>query len=360
MFSSRYIKNEWPLLAAVAAGVLGFAMEHAAVHAGGGALWGLFGLVLAAVIGVAFRIAHHAEVLAVRLGEPYGTLILTVSAVSVEVVILVVMLMDSHSPTLARDTVFAAIMLDINGILGIAAIVGGLRHGTQKYNVGSANAYLAMLLTALGLGMFIPDFVSDAHWPAYSAFTVGTMALLYMAFLRLQTVEHRAFFEYGEVAHEAHDTAGSPNRAHAALLVGSVVLVGVLSEILSVLLGAGLEGSGLPMTIPAVMVALISASPEFMAAINAARHDRMQTTVNIALGASLATVLLTLPVIEGIALFTGDRIVMALTPIQAGMLLVTLLVSMNNLHDGESNAIEGMSHLALFAGFVAMTVMGVF
>jgi Ca2+:H+ antiporter len=114
------------------------------------------------------------------------------------------------------------------------------------------------------------------------------------------------------------------------------------------------------MTIPAVMVALISASPEFMTAINAARHDRMQTTVNIALGASLATVLLTLPVIEGIALFTGDRIVMALTPIQAGMLLVTLLVSMNNLHDGESNAIEGMSHLALFAGFVAMTVMGIF
>jgi Ca2+:H+ antiporter len=360
MFSSKYLKDEWPLLAAVAAGMLGFALEHAAVGAGGAALWGLFALVLIAVIGVAFRIAHHAEVLAVRLGEPYGTLILTVSAVSVEVVILVVMLMGSPNPTLARDTVFSAVMLDINGILGIAAIVGGLRHGTQKYNVGSANAYLAMLLTALGLGMFIPDFVSDAHWPAYSAFSVGIMGLLYIAFLRLQTVEHRTFFEYGEVEHEAHDAAGSPNWAHAAVLVGSVALVGVLSEILSVLLGAGLEGSGLPMTIPAVMVALISASPEFMAAINAARHDRMQTTVNIALGASLATVLLTLPVIEGIALFTGDRIVMALTPIQAGMLLVTLLVSMNNLHDGESNAIEGMSHVALFAGFVAMTVMGVF
>jgi Ca2+:H+ antiporter len=360
MHTSKYVRAEWPLLAAVMAGALGFALEHAAVQAGGALLWGLFGLVLAAVIGVAFRIAHHAEVLAVRLGEPYGTLILTVSAVSVEVVILVVMLMDSPNPTLARDTVFSAVMLDINGILGIAAIVGGLRHGTQKYNIGSANAYLAMLLTALGLGMFIPDFVTDAHWTAYSAFTVGTMALMYVAFLRLQTIEHRAFFEYGEVEHEAHDTAGSPNWAHAAVLVGSVALVGVLSEILSVLLGAGLEGSGLPMTIPAVMVALISASPEFMAAINAARRDRMQTTVNIALGASLATVLLTLPVIEGIALFTGDRIVMALTPIQAGMLLVTLLVSMNNLHDGESNAIEGISHVALFAGFVAMTLMGIF
>ncbi len=360
MISRKYLKEEWPLFAALAAGVAGFTLEHAALDAGGAVLWSLFGLVLAAVIGVAFRIAHHAEVLAVRLGEPYGTLVLTVSAVSVEVVILVAMLTDSHSPTLARDTVFSAVMLDINGILGIASIIGGLHHGSQKYNTGSANSYLAMLLTALGLGMFIPDFVSEAHWPAYSAFSVGIMALLYVAFLRLQTVEHREFFEYGKIEHEAHDISGSPNWTHATVLVGSVVLVGLLSEILSVLLGVGLQGSGLPMTIPAVMVALISASPEFMAAINAARSDRMQTTVNIALGASLATVLLTLPVIEGIALFTGDRIVMALTPIQAGMLLVTLLVSMNNLHDGESNAIEGMSNLALFAGFVAMTVMGLF
>ncbi len=360
MISQKYIRDEWPLFAAMAAGLAGFSLEHAAVDAGGLALWALFGMVFATVIGVAFRIAHHAEVLAVRLGEPYGTLVLTVSAVSVEVVILVVMLMDSHSPTLARDTVFSAVMLDVNGILGIAAIIGGLRHGSQKYNTGSANSYLAMLLTALGLGMFIPDFISDTQWPAYSAFSVGIMALLYLAFLRLQTVEHREFFEFGKVEHEAHDTSGSPNWGHAAVLVGSVVLVGVLSELLSVLLGAGLEGSGLPMTIPAVMVALISASPELMAAINAARHDRMQTTVNIALGASLSTVLLTLPVIEGIALLTGDRIVMALTPIQAGMLLVTLLVSMNNLHDGESNAIEGMSHLALFAGFAAMTMMGLF
>ena len=335
----NYLAAEWPLAAAVAAGIAGFGLEHAALAAGGFFLWGLFFLLLAAIIGVAFRIAHHAEVLALRLGEPYGTLILTLSAVSVEVVILVVMMFDSHSPTLARDTVYAAIMLDINGILGIAAILGGLKHGAQKYNLASANSYIAMLLVALGLGMFIPDFVPDDKWIAYSAFSVGMMALLYIAFLRLQTIEHREYFEYGSVQDEAHDMAASPNWLHAAVLVGAVAGVGVLSEVLSVLLGAGLEGSGLPLAIPAVVVALISASPELMAALNAARHDRMQTTMNIALGASLATVLLTLPVIEGIALVTGERIVMALTPIQAAMLLVTLLAAMNNLHDGESNAI---------------------
>lgn len=358
MHGRNYLKAEWPLAAAVAAGVAGFGLEHSALESGGLVLWGLFFLLLAAIIGVAFRITHHAEVLALRLGEPYGTLILTLSAVSVEVVILVVMMFDSHSPTLARDTVYAAVMLDINGIIGIAAIIGGLKHGAQKYNLASANSYIAMLLVALGIGMFVPDFVPDDKWIAYSAFSVGMMALLYVAFLRLQTIEHREYFEYGSVAEEAHDTA-SPNWAHAAVLVGAVAGVGVLSEVLSVLLNAGLEGTGLPMSIPAVMVALISASPELMAALRAAQHNRMQTTMNIALGASLATVLLTLPVIEGIALFTGERIVMALTPIQAAMLLVTLLAAMNNLHDGESNAIEGISHFALFAAFVALTLLGV-
>ena len=359
MGGRNYLAAEWPLAAALVAGAAGFGLEHAALASGGVALWGLFFLILAAIIGVAFRIAHHAEVLALRLGEPYGTLILTLAAVSVEVVILAVMLFGSHSPTLARDTVSSAIMLDINGILGIAAILGGLKHGSQKYNLASANSYIAMLLVALGIGMFVPDFVPDDKWIAYSAFSVGMMALLYVAFLRLQTIEHRQFFEYGGLEEEAHDAVASPNWLHAAILVGSVAGVGVLSEVLSVLLNAGLEGSGLPVALPAVTVALISASPELMAALKAARHDRMQTTMNIALGASLATVLLTLPVIEGIALATGERIVMALTPVQAAMLLVTLLAAMNNLHDGESNAIEGTSHFALFAAFVALTLLGV-
>jgi Ca2+:H+ antiporter len=359
MRQGGYLRAEWPLAGAVAAGLAGFVLEHAAVHAGGLFLWSLFFLLLAAIISVAFRIAHHAEVLALRLGEPYGTMIRTFSAVSVEVVILVVMMLDSHSPTLARDTVYSAVMLDINGILGIAAILGGLKHGAQKYNLASANSYIAMLLVALGIGMFVPDFIPDAAWHAYSIFSVATMALLYTAFLRLQTIEHRQFFEYGGISEEAHDTAASPNWAHALVLVGAVAGVGVLSEVLSVLLGAGLRDTGLPKSLPAVMVALISASPELMAALRSARLDRMQTTMNIALGASLATVLLTLPVIEGIALATGERIVMALTPIQAAMLLVTLLASMNNLHDGESNAIEGISHFALFAAFVALTLLGV-
>lgn len=355
----KLLKNELPIIIAVIVLGLGLALEHGAVVQGGAVLWGLLTVILVAIIGVAFRIAHHAEVLAVRLREPYGTLILTLAAVSVEVVILVVLLQGAPNPTLARDTVFAAVMFDINGILGLAAIVGGLIHGQTKYNISSANSFVAMLLVAIGIGMFIPDFVPDDKWKVYSVFSVIIMAVMYAAFLRLQTVEHRTFFEYSaSVEEEAHDEVHSPNSLHVAIMVGAVVLVGLLSEVLSVLLDAGLSGSSLPKAIPAVLVALISASPEILTALKAAQNNRMQTTVNIALGASLATVLLTLPVIEAIALFTGERIVMALTPVQGGLLLLTFLTVMNNLHDGETNAIEGISHFALFAAFIALVAMG--
>jgi Ca2+:H+ antiporter len=263
------------------------------------------------------------------------------------------------NPTLARDTVFAAIMFDINGILGLAAIVGGLKHGISKYNVDSANSFIAMLMVAIGVGMFIPEFVPDSKWKIYSAFSIGIMSIMYLAFLRLQTVEHRKFFEYSdESSDEAHDIANSPNALHIAIMIGAVILVGLLSEVLSKLMDAGLHGTGLPKSIPAMLVALISASPEILTALKAAKQDRMQTTINIALGASLATVLLTLPVIEAIALFKNEEINMAITPIQSGMLLLTFLTVMNNLHDGETNAIEGVSHFALFAVFIATVTMG--
>ena len=355
----KYLKSEIPIVIALVILILGYIFEHAVLKQGGIALWGLLLVTLTAIITVAFRIAHHAEVLALRFGEPYGTLILTLAAVSVEVVILVVLLHGEPNPTLARDTVFAAVMFDINGILGLAAIVGGLKHGNTKYNVDSSNSFIAMLLVAIGIGMFIPDFVPESQWQIYSVFSVGIMAIMYLAFLRLQTVEHRRFFEYSDdIDEEAHDILHSPNALHIGVMVGAIILVGLLSEILSVLLDTGLSGSNLPKAIPAVLVALISASPEILTALKAAQRDRMQTTVNIALGASLATVLLTLPVIETLALINGERIVMALTPIQAGMLLLTFLTVMNNLHDGETNAIEGISHFALFAAFIALVAMG--
>jgi Ca2+:H+ antiporter len=353
------LKQEIPLLIAALAAVIGFAVEHALVESGALGVGLGFAVIIAVIMGASMRVAHHAEVLAERFGEPYGTMILTSSAVIVEVVMLAILMMNSEQPTLARDTVYAAVMIDINGIIGVAAIIGGLRHGEQKYNLDASNSYIAMLLVSIGVAMFIPDFVPQESWRVYSVFTIAVMVILYAVFLRIQTVEHRYFFRYqkpGAVAARGHGHAdGAPIVKHAALLVFAVVLIGVLAEILSVLLEPATELVGLPPALPAVMIAVISASPEILTAMRAALRDEMQTVINIALGASLATVLLTVPVIELIALITGARIDMGITAVQAAMLLLTLLAAMINLHDGESNVLEGAVLFALFATFVALT-----
>lgn len=353
------IFKEMPLILGIIFTITGFSFTDSAIAYGGFILWTCLGLILITIISVAFRIAHHAEILAIRFGEPYGTLILTVAAVSVEVVILAIMLSSSPNPTLARDTVFSAFMFDINGILGLAAIIGGMKHGSPKYNFNSANSYIAMLLVSIGIGMFLPVFIPNSLIVTYSMFSIGIMSIMYIAFLRLQTVEHFKFFEYfSESEEEAHDLTGSPNGLHVFMLSSSILLVGLLSEIMSKLLDAGLEGSSLPKSIPAILIALISASPEILIAMKAAKEDKMQTTINIALGASLATVLLTVPVIEFISLLNHQAVIMAITPLQGGFLLLTFATLIVNLHDGETNIIEGISHFGLFLSFIILVALG--
>lgn len=352
------ITREKTLLAAILIAALFYFVEHSVLHAGKTASWLAFAVLFAAIVATSMRVAAHAEVLAHRLGEPYGTMILTFSAVVVEVVMLVIIMMNSDAPTLARDTVYAAVMIDMNGILGLAALIGGIRHGEQKYNLDSSNAYIAMLFAAVGIAMFVPEFIPAQSWQAYSVFTVLIIFVLYLAFLRIQTVEHRGFFEYHYEVEEADEEhGGSSTPYHVAALVFSVVMIGILAEFLAVFMEEGMRGSSLPLAIPAVMVAVVSASPEILTALRAALADRMQTVINIALGASLATVLLTIPVIEGIALLTGQRIEMAMTPLQTAMMVLTLLAALINLHDGETNVLEGMVHFALFMTFVALVFL---
>lgn len=354
------IFQEKTLLVAVLSAALFYFIEHAVLHAGQTASWLAFAVLFSVIVATSMRVAAHAEVLAHRLGEPYGTMILTFSAVVVEVLMLVIIMMNSDAPTLARDTVYAAVMIDINGILGLAALIGGIRHGEQKYNLDSSNAYIAMLFAAIGIAMFVPEFIPAQSWQAYSVFTVFIIFVLYIAFLRIQTVEHRGFFEYHydeEVADVAHGGRGSSTPYHVMALVFSVVMIGIMAEFLAAFMEEGMRGSKLPLAIPAVMVAVVSASPEILTALRAALADRMQTVINIALGASLATVLLTIPVIEGVALLTGQRIEMALTPLQTAMTILTLLAALINLHDGQTNVLEGMVHFALFMTFVALVFL---
>lgn len=356
------LKEEKFLPLALLVAVLAFAFEQQILASGQMGSLIAAGILIGAIVLVSMRVAHHAEILAERVGEPYGTMILTLSAVLVEVVILVIMMHHTSSPTLARDTIYSAVMLDINAILGLAAILGGLKYGEQAYNVDSGNTYIVMILTAMGVSMIVPEFIPNTHWQVYSVFTIVIMMLLYGMFLRMQTGKHSYFFSFSYAQHPEgleHTHGAAPIWRSVSLLVVGVVLIGMLAEVMSKTMDAGLAGIGVPAIVAALLVALISASPEILTALRAALANRMQPVVNIALGASLSTVILTVPVIEGFALMTGTPITMALTPTQTVMAVLTLLVASINLHDGETNAIEGMTHFVLFATFLMLACLGV-
>ncbi|AZD20063.1 Calcium/proton antiporter [Pseudomonas chlororaphis subsp. aurantiaca] len=358
------LKQESFLLLALLAALVAYPLEHALLNSGQGVAL-ISGLVLIGfIVAASMRVAHHAELLAEKVGDPYGTMILTLAAVLVEVVILAIMMSNEASPTLVRDTIYSAVMLDINGILGLAALMGGIKHGEQAYNDDSARSYSVMILTAMGVSMVVPEFIPESKWKLYSAFTIGAMVLLYTLFLRMQVGAHSYFFSYSypEKRRKKEPTEDQPAPVSLAFsiatLVFGVVLIGALAEVMSKTLDLGLEGTGAPPVITAILVAAISAAPEILTALRAALANRMQSVVNIALGASLSTVILTVPVMEAMALYTGQPFQMAMTPVQTVMIFITLIVSAINLNDGETNAIEGMTHFVLFATFIMLSLLG--
>ncbi|MBI6852001.1 calcium:proton antiporter [Pseudomonas cichorii] len=358
------LRQEKFLLLAIIATFVAYPLEH--VLLGNGQTVALIaGLALVGfIVCASLRVAHHAEQLAEKVGDPYGTMILTLSAVLVEVVILAIMMSNEPSPTLVRDTIYAAVMLDINGILGLAALMGGLKHGEQAYNDNSARTYSVMILTAMGVSMVVPEFIPKGDWKLYSAFTIGAMIVLYTLFLRMQVGPHSYFFSYSypeknrrKDQPEEQSESVNLTRSIVTLVLG-VVVIGALAEVMSKTIDLGLEGSGAPPVLTAILVAAISAAPEILTALRAALANRMQSVVNIALGASLSTVILTVPAMEAMALYSGQPFQMAMTPVQTVMVFITLLVCAINLNDGETNAIEGMTHFVLFATFIMLSCLG--
>jgi Ca2+:H+ antiporter len=361
---STILKEERLLLVAAAVAVAAYFCEHAVLEMGRAAALIAAVALIATIVLASMRVAHHAEVLAAKVGDPYGTMILTLAAVAVEVIILAILMTGESSPTLVRDTIYSAVMLDINGILGLAALLGGLKHGEQSYNDDSGKTYGVMILTAMGISMIVPEFVPEAKWHYYSAFTIGAMIALYALFLRMQVGQHSYFFSYSypraekkRSSPEEEQTEDSTTASIVTILVG-VVIIGALAEFMSAFMSVGLKDSGAPPAVAAVVVAAISAAPEILTALRAALKNRMQATVNIAMGASLSTVILTVPVMEGIALYTGQPFIMAMSPVQTVMVAITLIAAAINLNDGETNAIEGMTHFILFATFVMLTGLG--
>ncbi len=315
-----------------------------------------FVIIFAVIIYLAINVAHHAEKLAQKYGEPYGTLILTIAAVLVEIVIIVIMMTNAHSPTLARDTIYSAVMLDINGLLGICAFIGGIKYGEQKYNMDSSNSYISMLLVAFMTAMVLPHFIPDKSLIMYENFTVVIFLMLYVLFTKIQLKNHKYFFTYNyhknrKTPQEHINTKKINGLYHAIILTLSIVIIGLLSELLALFMGNSIESIGLPIALGAFVVAVISASPELITAIKSASNNNMQTVINIALGASLATLLLTVPSVIIVAEIMNFSIDLALTPLQMTMIGITLVVSIVHFNDGETNILEGFLNFVLFVIF---------
>ncbi|MBQ72146.1 MAG: calcium:proton antiporter [Planctomycetaceae bacterium] len=355
----REILREWPLvlsygslLVTLTIGAGWFADPIAP-----GAVWPLFGWLFVVILLAAFAVVHHAESLAVKLGEPYGTLILTLSVIGLEVLMIAtIMVTKDENPEMARDTMMGVLMIVLNGLLGIAVIVGAFRHRLQTFNLKSSETYIAGIIVLSGLGLILSGYVPEGKLVLFEGFLVAVFIAVYAVFLRIQTVEHRGFFEYerADGTQEDHGHADSPFGVtyHVVLLVLTLLPLVILAKSLSVVLDVGLPALGLPEAAVGLVVAILILAPEGLAAIVAARNNNLQRAVNICLGSALATIGLTIPVVLLISFYVGQKITLGLDAPELVLLVITLLLMVVNLSRGESNVMKGVLHLALFSGYV--------
>lgn len=357
-------REEWPLPVALAILIAGwwlkpvFAASGAPNFAVGIAFAAFFiGALLAAILAT-----RHAEHLAERFGEPYGTLMLTLSAISLEIATVVtVMLHNADNPAFGRDTMFSVVMIVLNGIIGVALLVGGLRHHEQTYNLRGAKAYLSLLIPLATLALIWPDFTVTSGVGTLSLvqkiFLLVMSLLLYAAFMVIQTRTHTSFFvAEGEAMEQApaHPESSRGWAFHAVLLLVYLVLVVLLAKLFALPLETGVGRLGMPAMLAGFAVAVLVLAPEGIAAIRAARQNQMQRAMNIGLGTALSTIALTVPAILLIDLFLGRTAVLGLSAANMMMLALTFFVSILTLGSGRTNAMQGLVHLLLFFSYVVL------
>jgi Ca2+:H+ antiporter len=322
------------------------------------------GLIFAAVLlvilfGTVFAAVHHAEVIAERIGEPYGTLLLTLAVTIIEVALIAtIMLGEKAVPTLARDTVFAVVMIVCNGLVGICILAGGLRYREQDVQVTGSNLYLSVLTVMATITLIMPNYTLTTPGPIYSAAQLGFVSvvtiLLYGVFLYTQTIRHRDYFISG-AAGATDEGAHASNRTlllSAVLLLVSLLAVVLLAKKFSLVVDAGAALIGAPPAFAGILVALLILLPESVAAVGAARKNDLQKSINLALGSSLATIGLTIPAVAVAAFALDKQLVLGLNAQEIVLLVLTFILSMLTFGTGRTNILFGLVHLVVFAVFL--------
>ena len=327
----------------------------------------LTALVAAVLMAAALSAVHHAEVIAHRVGEPYGSLVLAVAVAVIEVALIVALMLagGEAAAATARDTVFSAVMIVLNGVVGLCILVGGLRYKELAFRVEGTSPALAVLVALATLTMVLPVFTTTTSGPNFSTsqlILVGLASLvLYGAFVFVQTVRHRDYFLPIENVGDAEAHAAPPRTtvAWASLGLLLVCLIGVVG--LAKLLAPGIETAvkfaGAPPSVVGVIVALLVLLPETVAALRAALHNRLQTSLNLALGSGIASIGLTIPVVALLSMFLPYSLVLGLSTVNMVLLGLSFIVGILTLGSGRATVLQGAVHLVLFAVFLFLAVV---
>ncbi|GHH67292.1 calcium:proton antiporter [Promicromonospora soli] len=330
----------------------------------------------AALVGAVLAAVHHAEVVAHKVGEPFGSLILAVAVTVIEVG-LILMLMSGGgdaSSTYARDTVFAAVMITFNGIVGLSLLVGASKHHLVSFNASGTGSALATVVALATVTLVLPRFTTSAAGGAYTAFQLGFAAvaslLLYGAFVFTQTVRHRDFFlpvasdvqgrVTGLLDEDSDGHADPPAAKEAwfslALLLVALVSVVFLAKLLSPTIEHGVVSAGLPYGVVGVVIAFLVLAPESISAVRNALRDRVQTSLNLAYGSAMASIGLTIPTIAVAMIWMEGPLTLGLDPTQMVLLAVSVVVAMLSIAPGRANTLQGVVHLVLLAAFLVVSI----
>jgi Ca2+:H+ antiporter len=320
-----------------------------------------------ALIGSVLASVHHAEVVAHRVGEPFGTLILAVAVTVIEAALIVSMMLagGDDKSALPRDTIFSAVMITCNGAVGLCLLAGGLKHHEQSFRLEGAASALATLIALSTLTLVLPAFTTTTPGPRYSTtqleFAAVASLVLWSVFVFVQTVRHRDYFLPPSDAGDESAHAPPPSTRQAlvsfALLVMALVAVIGLAKILSPTIEEGVASAGLPPAVLGIVIALLVLLPETWAAYRAARSDRLQTSLNLALGSALASIGLTIPVVAVLSIALGLPLTLGLSPKDLVLLLLTFVVSGITLGTGRTNVMQGTVHLVIFAAFLVLSAI---
>ena len=297
-------------------------------------LVGVFVWLFIVILWSAICVVRHADCLAIKFGEPYGTLILTLSAIAIEVAMIsTTMLHGKNNPTLGRDAIFAVVMIALNGLVGLCLLMGGLRHREQHYNLQGVNSYLNIIMTLAVLGLVLPSFTTSTSGPTHSV-SQGI-------FVALTSTHH-------------HQLQVRSTGFHAVILLVYLGVVVLLSEKFAIPLDISIERFGMPQAFGGAIVACLVLAPEGIGAIEATLRNQLQRSVNILLGSVLATIGLTIPAVLTIGLITHRSIVLGVQGGNLPLLLLTLAVSVVTFTSGKTNVLQGCVHLLLFGVFVLL------